>query len=100
MGLLTFYQANRQFILRSLTNVRSGSGREWYLSGNIFPDHWSPEYLKSYAQFFRCKSLEDAKYHRIAFEAGVQAVVRKWLLDGCREKTEEIAEILAVAYGL
>ena len=96
--MLTFYQANRRMILRSLTNVRLGSRRKQYLYGDIFPSNWSQEMLQSYARFFHCSSMEDAKYHRVAFETGVQAVTQKWLLDGCREKPEEIVEILAKIY--
>lgn len=98
MEMLTFYQANRQIILRSLTNARFSSGRVLYLPETGFPDYWSSEYLVSYAQFFHCDSPENARYHRTAFESGIQAVAQKWLLDGCKEKPEEIVEILAGIY--
>lgn len=43
-------------------------------------------------------TLKNIEYHKEFFKAGLSAVIRKWLQEGCKESPEEINEILETEY--
>lgn len=54
------------------------------------------EYDLSFAE--KMYSPEHIEYHLTFFQAGFNAVVRKWLDGGCKESPEEISEIIKDEY--
>jgi len=49
---------------------------------------------QSYMRFFHLKNERESSYHRDFFVSGFFSVIQSWVLSGCREKPEEIADIL------
>jgi len=98
MELMEFYRKNRKIILRNLLEGQPDPGANAILVRRIFPSQWKQEYQRGYMELYHLSSPEEMEYHRTAFEAGVQAVIQKWLCDGCREEPEKIIEILAGVY--
>lgn len=45
-------------------------------------------------------SIQNIDYHIAFFEAGMSAIIRKWLFNGCIETPEEINEILRSEYNI
>lgn len=43
-------------------------------------------------------TLKNIEYHKEFFKAGLGAVIKKWLQEGCKESPEEINEILETEY--
>lgn len=43
-------------------------------------------------------TLKNIEYHKEFFKAGLSAVIKKWLQEGCKESPEEINEILETEY--
>lgn len=51
---------------------------------------------KEYLKFF--ESPKNKEYHIAFFEAGINAIIRKWLNNGCLETPEEMEEIIKTEY--
>lgn len=43
-------------------------------------------------------TIDNMDYHIEFFKAGISAVIKKWLLNGCKETPEEISEIIKSEY--
>lgn len=43
-------------------------------------------------------TLKNIEYHKEFFKAGMNAIIKKWLYNGCKESPEEIVEILNAEY--
>ena len=94
LELTRFFFRNQDAIRRSLTAGRAESALPQFL-----PDRWDDEKDEKYLRFFHSGTPEEAEYHRTYYEAGVQAVLQKWLNEGCRETPEEITEYLGRIVG-
>lgn len=54
---------------------------------------WDEKYINpEMIKFFG--SIDQKEYHILFFKAGLNAIIRKWLDDGCKESPEEINNIL------
>lgn len=54
---------------------------------------WDEKYINpEMIKFFG--SIDQKEYHILFFKAGLNAIIRKWLDDGCKESPEDINNIL------
>lgn len=43
-------------------------------------------------------TIKNIEYHKEFFKAGISAIIKKWLDNGCKESPEDIVEILNIEY--
>lgn len=91
---MEFYEKNKEIIKLHLTSERK-TGR----ADMLFDFSLEQKYSESYQRYFHLKNEEEVRYHQEFFHTGLAAVVRQWVLSGCRESPEEIADFLCRIFG-
>lgn len=56
----------------------------------------SKEKIKEALKYYG--TLSNLDYHIAFFKAGINAILKKWLFNGCIESPEELAEVLNSEY--
>jgi len=89
LSLLKFYYNYQQLLKNNLLNPAAESRLEAIVSTNL-----SSNFEQSYKRYFSISSMQEMRYHQTYITAGAVAVIKKWVLSGCRETPEEMADIL------
>ena len=86
--ILTFICDHSEFYLYYLTE--SGNSGVLQLAWNMISERFS----SVLPERFGVSTYDEMKFHGAFFLFGLTAVVRLWLQDGCREKPEELYDII------
>lgn len=88
LSLLRFFNSYQQLMKNNFLN----SAAEDRLA-TVFSASLSRNFEQSYRRYFAITSTREMQYHQTYITAGAVAVIKKWVLSGCRETPEEMADI-------
>ena len=86
---LNFYYSYQQLMKDKFIN----SSAEDRL-GNILSSSLTKNFEESYKQYYKLTSTKAMQYHQTYLTAGAVAIIKKWILSGCNETPDEMADII------
>lgn len=89
LSQLRFYYSYQQLMKNNFIN----SSAENRL-GNILSASLSKNFEDSYKNYYKIDSDQEMLYHQTFVTSGTVAVIKRWVLSGCKESPEEMAEII------
>lgn len=89
LSQLRFYYTYQQLMKNNFLN----STAEDRL-GNILSTSLSKNFEDSYKSYYKINSPQEMHYHQTYITAGAVAIIKKWVLSGCKEAPEEMADII------
>lgn len=89
LSQLNFYYSYQQLMKNNFLN----SSAENRL-GNILSASLSKNFEDSYKIYYKITDQKEMLYHQTYLAAGAVAVIKKWVLSGCRETPAEMADII------
>lgn len=89
LSQLNFYYSYQQLMKNNFLN----SSAENRL-GNVLSASLSKNFEDSYKIYYKITDQKEMLYHQTYLAAGAVAVIKKWVLSGCRETPAEMADII------
>ena len=89
LSQLRFYYSYQQLMKNNFINSTAENRL-----GNILSASLSKNFETSYKNYYKIASTTEMLYHQAFISVGAVAVIKKWVLSGCRETPEEMADII------
>lgn len=89
LSQLSFYYTYQKLMKSNFLNSKAEDRL-----GNVLSASLSKNFEESYKKFYKINSKQKMLYHQTYLTAGAVAIIKKWVLSGCKETPEEMADII------